>query len=422
MLGTSSFAPIPLDSPTGSAFARSPVEPPQQSPASIHFYSATQSPTNFTSAPSLQRLPTDGTEGTRSREHSNGSLFQPLEPVINGKDLSSGHFQRLREQSEGSYPSPAESSSDSPRSLHALSYKHLPTSNPDMRPPFSNFSQVHLFGMMLDAESTHPEEQRAKKMKHNGSNDFTEQYISNAKSQTQSYSPAPNQAATYRPPSLTQQNPFGLPYSSPTRVSQTPALSAGSDDPLRPFVRPSSNSSVETRDDRRVSVASLLSTPTGESANDRPFPGKLSITSTSSSDRQCYGIDRGLPDRDIPLNDDQDALSDTTPKLSYVDPMETTDLDAAIEEGHSVFGFGLDANDSEDFGTYYSRPVRVWISCALEPLPDELSQNPMNLLYFHHFLDHTARILVPHDCSENPFKNILPKSKQQRRHVRVCFN
>lgn len=33
----------------------------------------------------------------------------------------------------------------------------------------------------------------------------------------------------------------------------------------------------------------------------------------------------------------------------------------------------------------------------------------MNLLYFHHFLNHTARILVPHDCSANPFRNILPQ-------------
>lgn len=35
----------------------------------------------------------------------------------------------------------------------------------------------------------------------------------------------------------------------------------------------------------------------------------------------------------------------------------------------------------------------------------------MNMLYFHHFLNHTARILVPHDCSENPFKSILPQSR-----------
>lgn len=35
----------------------------------------------------------------------------------------------------------------------------------------------------------------------------------------------------------------------------------------------------------------------------------------------------------------------------------------------------------------------------------------MNLLYFHHFIDHTARILVPHDCEKNPFRTILPGSK-----------
>lgn len=34
----------------------------------------------------------------------------------------------------------------------------------------------------------------------------------------------------------------------------------------------------------------------------------------------------------------------------------------------------------------------------------------MNLLYFHHFLNHTARILVPHDCERNPFRLILPES------------
>jgi hypothetical protein len=32
----------------------------------------------------------------------------------------------------------------------------------------------------------------------------------------------------------------------------------------------------------------------------------------------------------------------------------------------------------------------------------------MNLLYFHHFIYHTGRILVPHDCPENPFRTVLP--------------
>ncbi len=38
-------------------------------------------------------------------------------------------------------------------------------------------------------------------------------------------------------------------------------------------------------------------------------------------------------------------------------------------------------------------------------------ENKMNLLYFHHFINHTARILVPHDCEKNPFRQILPGSE-----------
>lgn len=44
------------------------------------------------------------------------------------------------------------------------------------------------------------------------------------------------------------------------------------------------------------------------------------------------------------------------------------------------------------------------------PCTQLLLENPMNLLYFHHFLNHTARILVPHDCERNPFRLILPES------------
>jgi hypothetical protein len=46
----------------------------------------------------------------------------------------------------------------------------------------------------------------------------------------------------------------------------------------------------------------------------------------------------------------------------------------------------------------------------LDPLPQMLLQNEQNKMYFHHYLKYTARLLVPHDCSENPFKHILPQS------------
>ena len=44
----------------------------------------------------------------------------------------------------------------------------------------------------------------------------------------------------------------------------------------------------------------------------------------------------------------------------------------------------------------------------LDPLPQWLFRGD-NMKYFHHYLKFTARLLVPHDCSENPFKHILPQ-------------
>ncbi|EGP85763.1 uncharacterized protein MYCGRDRAFT_44516 [Zymoseptoria tritici IPO323] len=40
---------------------------------------------------------------------------------------------------------------------------------------------------------------------------------------------------------------------------------------------------------------------------------------------------------------------------------------------------------------YYAQPVAIRLPRSLEPLPRELSGSPMNLLYFHHFMNHTGR-------------------------------
>ena len=326
---------------------------------------------------------------------------------MNSRDINSGPFQRLREHSEGSYPSPAESSTESPTAMQIPSVRHLPTSNPDMRPPHSNFSSPpHIFGNIIEPprDPLYLDEQRPKKVKHHSSGDVSDLLSSHSGFHSHSHSPTPALPSPYRS-SIPQGSRSS--YASPPRMAPAAAYMGLGDELQRPYGRVSSQSSIEARDDRRVSVASLLSNP---AADERPFPGKLSVASTASSDKSFYGVDRGLPDLDIPKNDDQNALSDTTPKLSTVGPVDPADSDAGIDDSVSVFGFALDANNNEEYEAYYSRPVPVRISCALEPLPQELSQNPMNLLYFHHFLDHTARILVPHDCSENPFKNILPKS------------
>ena len=168
---------------------------------------------------------------------------------------------------------------------------------------------------------------------------------------------------------------------------------------------------------RRLSINSLLLSPT------QPKVGSLARTSVPGQRKMTknaegiavidvfYGVDRGLHDLDTPRNDDANVLCLTSPALSsneIADNGKTIEIDDVVE-----FGFGLFGNSatSSDVG-YYVQPVPVIIPKSLEPLPPVLFESPMNLMYFHHFLNHTARILVPHDCSENPFKNILPQSKQ----------
>ncbi|KAI4168234.1 MAG: hypothetical protein LQ343_006562 [Gyalolechia ehrenbergii] len=162
----------------------------------------------------------------------------------------------------------------------------------------------------------------------------------------------------------------------------------------------------ESPDLRRLSVKSLLSDDSpADSGNETPY-----IASTATTPTFEYGIDRGFPDLDLPKNNDATALSGVSPSLTRSDsfnpPLEDNDQECLPLE----FGFGLYGNNStQDQGGYYASPVTVTIPKGLLPLPSVLQDNPMNLLYFHHFLNHTARILVPHDCSANPFKNILPQ-------------
>ena len=138
-----------------------------------------------------------------------------------------------------------------------------------------------------------------------------------------------------------------------------------------------------------------------------PRRGSLHQRMISYSDTELYGHDRGQPDFDIPRNNDANAISEQTPS-------EHSDfaswLEAEFED--PSFGFGTVSREQVfAAGGYYASPVPIKIPRKLEPLPSTLIENPMNLLYFHHCLNHTANILLPHDCAEHPFKTILPKSE-----------
>ncbi|KAB5536372.1 fungal-specific transcription factor domain-containing protein [Coniochaeta sp. 2T2.1] len=125
-----------------------------------------------------------------------------------------------------------------------------------------------------------------------------------------------------------------------------------------------------------------------------------SITPETST---FYGYDNGAPDLDIGRNDDDRAILGYSPFGSRGRRADASD-DMKRESHPADFGFAM-----RETQNYYERNVEIWISKELEPLPPKLRNNPMNLLYFHHFLSHTARVLVPHDDPQsNPFRTVLP--------------
>ncbi|KAF2993316.1 hypothetical protein E8E13_000972 [Curvularia kusanoi] len=191
------------------------------------------------------------------------------------------------------------------------------------------------------------------------------------------------------------------PYNPLFAMPLTPNSLVGSEDPsLRPATNQQSPAYSPT-DPRRLSVLSLVNGThdaslhgyTSESDTRRMYPVTDSISTT-------YGYDMGLPDFDTPRNRDHSAISVFSPKAGTKeldDDFPFTDTEPRTRN----MAFGK--------GGYYATPVQIRIPKTLEPLPPLLMENKMNLLYFHHFINHTARILVPHDCEKNPFRQILPE-------------
>jgi hypothetical protein len=144
---------------------------------------------------------------------------------------------------------------------------------------------------------------------------------------------------------------------------------------------------------RRMSVQNIINSDFSEHGQKYPVENFSATT---------YGYDLGLPDRDTPNNDDFSAIAIFSPQV------DTAELD---DEAPDRNAYSRSKDMAFESGGYYAKPVAIKISKSLGTLPPILLENPMNLLYFHHFLNHTARILVPHDCERNPFRQILPESK-----------
>ncbi|KIW03389.1 uncharacterized protein PV09_05596 [Verruconis gallopava] len=212
-------------------------------------------------------------------------------------------------------------------------------------------------------------------------------------------------------------------YSPFNGAPLTPGSSVASDEQLRGSAKvaahqlPPSTANQSNQDPpdlRRLSVQSLL-------AEDRDIkPWKASQQSkyplqSVAEETTTYGYDLGLPDLDTPRNDDLGAILPYSPPARRESVLSYLNANGEDEWDSSPFNPFSSQSKVIAFepGGYYANPVAIKIPFSLEPLPPKLVENKMNLLYFHHFLNHTARILVPHDCSDNPFRSVLPEMALQ---------
>jgi len=199
-------------------------------------------------------------------------------------------------------------------------------------------------------------------------------------------------------PSSTYFTPHSI--SSIVNTPATPSSSIGPGSPYQP--QPASLVVQDSPDLRRLSVKSLLQDSLEE-------PPKPRFTRSESTGNRTYGYDHGLQDLDIPRNDDHHVLLPQTPDMRQAS--------AAVSEASSSNGEVDVKHIAFEPGGYYAEPVPIKIPRFLEPLPEELLHNQMNLIYFHHFINHTGRIMVPHDCPENPFRSILPQMAVRNAHL-----
>ncbi|KAJ5143281.1 uncharacterized protein N7515_002068 [Penicillium bovifimosum] len=108
-----------------------------------------------------------------------------------------------------------------------------------------------------------------------------------------------------------------------------------------------------------------------------------------------YGLDSGRPDQDLNFNNDHAAI-DINRALNLIESPGSM-ASPPVPEPQAQFCTG-----------YYASPVPINVPRYLSPLPSSLLENPINLMYFHHFMNHTARMLVPHNCDNNLFISVLP--------------
>lgn len=150
--------------------------------------------------------------------------------------------------------------------------------------------------------------------------------------------------------------------------------------------------------------------PSGSPAGDPVSASEKKWQSYLNSVEDNYGYDCGRPDLDLNRNDDHAAIDVNL-------AMDSTDKRKAgsVQSRKDLPNF-----DGSQY-TYYEHPVPINIPRYLSPLPSSLLENPINLMYFHHYINHTSRMLVPHDCERNPFASVMPSSESPSSALRALL-
>ncbi|KAL8846781.1 MAG: hypothetical protein Q9221_008146 [Calogaya cf. arnoldii] len=312
---------------------------------------------------------------------------------------ASGRMPRMRDLGNAAYPSPS-SNVDSPPasqfSIPTTSGGHTRTSShTQMPPPFQSWvSASSNHGVPREAQDDIAAAEYDYKRRRLGPGYDPVGTVFFASGSNSNSMPVPGSTVN----SLSSPN-AGIPP-TPTASSVT------SDDARNRSISSTTRPSQESPDLRRLSVKSLLSDDSpADSGNETPY-----IASSVNTPTIEYGVDRGAADLDLPRNDDAAALDGLSPSFAHLDYFNPGLGPNEEDNQPPEFGFGLyGTNSAHDQGGYYAKVVTVTIPRVLTPLPPILQDNKMNLLYFHHYINHTARILVPHDCSANPFRSILPQ-------------
>lgn len=382
------FTFVATPNPTAAAVATSPRRP--NTGGQEHVFSAQRIATSSSTSA--------GQQGPPSSSNINRKSFPPTPDLTPGGEPTSTHLDpRLRLSNQTTNQAHNTHHGQQPPGFTGEHTQQRPTSSHD-------FPSLPHFTSILDqsrAERSTPTSVP--------NNDFSwspQHRIKRARLSPRESPVANHPSPVFAVPQYPAQSEHtpGSNYFTPHTISSivnTPATPGSSVNSESPYPGPAITSTLDQADLRRLSVKSLLSDPSDITDHTR--------SSTESHRFRTYGYDHGLPDFDIPRNNDMAAIGPRSPDLRRAS--------AAVSEVSSPGGEIDHRQSAFERGGYYFQPVAVKIPRALEPLPQELTDNPINLLYFHHFLNHTARMMVPHDCPENPLRGVLPQMAVRNNHL-----